>query len=178
MFVSSPRYGKGPFLIRFNVRFPGEEETESFQVQLANLGDMPHTIFVLMELISLKVYDGTVIKSREEGIIEAGNLVDADHAVSAKVMGRLVKYGYEKPISFVERSDSLHHDELTVGFVNSGPTMAFNTIDNTKKRGPEGSNDPCFGKVVSGYDTLLRIQQSDGAPVELVGVERVKSTQQ
>lgn len=171
------RYGKGPFLIQFNVKFPDGEDTQSFQVELANLSEMPHTVFVFMELLSLKAYHGTVIKTGQ-GTIEAGSLTDVDNAVAAKSLGRLVKYGYEKPISFVEHSKSLKHNEFTVGFVNSGPALAINTIDNTKERGPEGRNDPCFGKVVSGFETLTRIKETDGSSFELVSVERARRSSQ
>jgi hypothetical protein len=173
------RYGKGPFIIQFNVQFPDEEGTQSFQVQLASLSEMPHTIFVLMELISLKSYHGTVIKSADRRIIKAGYLADADNAVATKILDRLVRYGYEKPVSFVEYSPSLQHEDLTVGFVGAGPAIAINTADNTKERGPEGHDDPCFGKVVSGQEILTRIQEAGGdSSIELVSVERVRASQQ
>lgn len=163
-------YGKGPFLIQFNVQFPDEEETESFQVQLASLSEMPHTIFVLMELIHLKAYHGTVIKAAE-GTLEAGNPTDADTSVAVKLLDRLVKYGYEKPVSFREYSETFPHEQYTIGFVDAGPALAINTVDNT--RGPEGRDDPCFGKIVAGFDTLTRIQEG-GSRVQLVSVERVR----
>lgn len=163
-------YGKGPFLLQFNVKFPDKEETESFQVQLASLSQMPHTVFVLMELIHLKIYHGTVIKSIEGGILEIGNPKDAPTDVSVKLLDRLVKYGYENPIAFREDSGAFTDEELTIGFVESGPTLAINTADNTKERG----SDPSFGKVISGQDVLTRIQEANGSSVELVSVERVR----
>jgi len=166
-------YGKGPFLIQFNVQFPDEENTEAFQVQLASLTEMPHTIFVLMELIHLKAYHGTVIKA-SEGTLDAGSPTDADKSVAVKVWDRLVKYGYEKPVSFKEHSGTFPHEEFTIGFVEAGPALAINTVDNTQVRGPAGRDDPCFGKVVSGFETLTRIQEAGGAPIEIVSVERVK----
>lgn len=166
-------YGKGPFIIQFNVKFPGEAQQESFQVQLANLSEMPHTIFVLMELIHLKAYEGTVIKAGDK-TLEAGNLADADNAVAVKLLDRLVKYGYEKPVAFREHSELFKHEEFTIGFVEAGPALSINTADNTKERGPEGRDDACFGKVVSGFETITRIQDANGSAIELVSVERVR----
>ena len=177
LYFSSPaaRYGKGPFLVQFNVRFPesAEDETESFQVQLASLTDMPHTIFVFMELIHLGLYRGTAIKAGD-GVIDVGNPAHAEKTVTVKMMDRLVKFGYEKPISIREHSKVFPHEEFTIGFVDIGPSLSINMKDNTKERGPEGRDDPCFGKVVTGFDTLTRIQNAGGSPIELVSVERAR----
>ena len=57
----------------------------------------------------------------------------------------------------------------------SGPSFYINTVDNSEIHGPggqptdddvgsiggsrSGSADPCFGRIVSGYDVIQRIQQ-------------------
>jgi hypothetical protein len=52
-----------------------------------------------------------------------------------------------------------------------GPSFYINTVDNTQSHGPGGQPtdddfgegeapaDPCFGRVVSGYEVVARIQQ-------------------
>ena len=177
------RYGNGPFFIEFVLQFPDDEETASFQIELAPLSDMPHTVFVFMELLTFHLFDGTTILGADGRFVEGGNPTNTiDSAQAVRLSERYAKFGYQPPLAFGEYSPNHPHKEFTIGFVDDGPTFAINMIDNSRLRGPEERNDPCFGKVVSGFETLTRLQNASKEdngyelvhPVEIVRVQKVQ----
>jgi len=72
-------------------------------------------------------------------------------------------------LSYQEYSEEYPHKQWTVGFAGrpGGPDFYINKIDNTLNHGPGGQEhhdlheeaDPCFGKVVDGFDTIQRLVQ-------------------
>ena len=168
------RYGKGPFVITFTLKFPEtmgpSVEPNVFEVELAPLSEMPHTVFTLLDLIDLQLFDGTSFVSADNALIEGGSPNHAPTPKSVKLHERYAKFGYNRsPLGFNEYSSEFPHKEFTIGFTGSpiaGPTLAINMMDNSDVRGPDkhGRNgDPCFGKVISGFDTLQRIQNAPKA---------------
>merc|ERR1712150_153892 len=76
--------------------------------------------------------------------------------------------GYSE-VFFQEYSDRFPHETYTLGFSGrpGGPSFYINTIDNTKNHGPggyaaDGKGDPCFGKVIHGFDVVDRMHQASG----------------
>jgi hypothetical protein len=72
-------------------------------------------------------------------------------------------------LAFPEYSDEFPHVPWTVGFAGrpGGPDFYINKVDNTASHGPGGQYqhdldeyaDPCFAKVVDGFDTLQAMLQ-------------------
>lgn len=172
------RYGKNTKLFEFKLLFPGDREPSSFQVKLANLSEMPHAVFVFLELSTLRVYDGATIVQADSRAITSGPTQDEERA--SKLRDRLQKFGYESPIALRESSPSLPHQKYTIGFVGDGPAFSINMEDNSAERGPEGRHDSVFGTVVTGFDTLARVQEyvtdNNGSTegIEIVTIDKVK----
>jgi cyclophilin family peptidyl-prolyl cis-trans isomerase len=60
-------------------------------------------------------------------------------------------------VAFREYSPDYPHDRYTVGFAADGsPSFYINTEDNTDIH----AGDPCFAKVISGFDTIQRLENS------------------
>lgn len=72
-------------------------------------------------------------------------------------------------LGFPEHSNEYKHSKYTLGFSGQGPTFYINTIDNIFVHGrgsqqqhhllPEDA-DPCFGKVIEGFDVVDEIMNS------------------
>lgn len=161
-------------------------EPNTFDVELAPLNIMPHSIFTFLDLIDLQLYDGTAFVAADANRIEGGSPNHANGPTSVKLHERYAKFGYNRsPVAFNEYSEDFPHTQFTMGFTGSpmtGPALAINLSDATATRGP-GENglgaDPCFGKVVSGFDTLKRISEApraaDGVRLAFnVGIETVR----
>jgi cyclophilin family peptidyl-prolyl cis-trans isomerase len=145
-------------------------EPNVFEVELAPLSVMPHAIFTFLDLVDLQLYDGTAFIAADANRIEGGSPNHADPEQSVKLHQRYAKFGYNRsPLGFNEYSDEYPHTQYTIGFSGSpiaGPTLAINLGNTTAARGPDEYGmhaDPCFGKVVSGFDTLKRISEAPRA---------------
>lgn len=70
-------------------------------------------------------------------------------------------------MGFQEYSPNFPHVKYTVGYAGrpGGPDFYVSTMDNTQNHGPGGQSsyedpseaDPCFAKVVDGFDTVDRL---------------------
>lgn len=129
---------------------------------------MPHTIFTLLDLVDLQLFDGTALIAADGNKIEGGSPNSASSTQqSVKLHERYAKFGYHRsPLGFNEYSREYPHEKFTIGFTKngqggniSGPSLAINLQDNTEAR----DGEPCFGKVVRGQDTLLRIAKAPKA---------------
>jgi hypothetical protein len=82
--------------------------------------------------------------------------------------------------SFVEYSDAFPHEAFTVAFNGRGPNFYINTLDNSEHHAPNGEGqghhdlpgdaDPCFAKVISGYDAVKGMLGGKHWPTEQLGV--------
>jgi len=163
-------HGPGPFKVEFTLLFPrnmGTEGPSTFSIELAQLSDMPHTISTFLELVDLQLFDGTAFVSSSAQMIEGGSPNHADVSRSVKIYETYFKYGYNRtPLGFNEYSTKHPHIPWTIGFLGSphaGPILAINMADNSKSRGPTSDGhggEPCFGTIISGFDTLKRIQSA------------------
>ena len=146
------------------------EEPNVFEVELAPLSEMPHTVFTFLDLVHLRLFDGTSFAAADNSRIEGGSPNHAPTPHAVKLHERYAKFGYNRsPLGFYEYSPSFPHEAFTIGFTGSpvpGPTLAINLMDNSASRGPDDHGkrgEPCFGKIISGFDTLQRIQSAPRA---------------
>jgi cyclophilin family peptidyl-prolyl cis-trans isomerase len=123
-----------------------------------------------LDLVDLQLFDGTAFIAADANRIEGGSPNHADSDQAAKLHARYAKFGYNRsPLGFNEYSEDYPHTQFTIGFSGSpiaGPALAINLGDETATRGPDEHGmhgDPCFGKVVSGFDTLKRISEAPRA---------------
>merc|ERR1719242_284964 len=74
---------------------------------------------------------------------------------------------YLDEVLFQEFHKDFPHHQWTLGFAGrpGGPDFYINKIDNTENHGPGGQDhydlyeeaDPCFGRIVDGFDVLEKI---------------------
>jgi cyclophilin family peptidyl-prolyl cis-trans isomerase len=168
-----------------------DEDPNTFQVELFPLSELPHTIFTFLDMVDLRLFDGTAFVAANGSRIEGGAPILTEQS-SVKILERYSKYGYNhrSPLGFNEYSPQYPHVAFTIGFKGrhpaAGPALAINMMDNSEIRGP-GDNrrgDPCFGKIISGFDTLQRIQKAPRAAdryrlalnVQIVSVRQLRSS--
>lgn len=141
-----------------------DEGPSSFRVELSPLTEMPHSVTTFLDLVSLKLYDGTAFVAGDEEVIEGGAPSTAETEQSIKLFERYAKFGYRRsPLGFNEYSEKSPHDIFTLSFTGNpvaGPALAVNMQNNTESRGPADdgvSPEPAFGTIVQGQDTLRRM---------------------
>jgi cyclophilin family peptidyl-prolyl cis-trans isomerase len=171
-------------MVEFTLSFPISMSTDgptTFTVELAPVTDMPHTVVTFLDLVHLQLFDGTAFVSANSQQIEGGSPNNADVSRSVKLYETYARYGYTRtPLGFNEYSEKHPHAPFTIGFVgypHAGPGLAINMADNTKSRGPDSDGmggQPCFGTIVSGFDTLTRIQ---AAPRSVDGYRFAKNVE-
>jgi len=94
---------------------------------------------------------------------------NAGHVLQAGLAHKAVPAEQRASVPFQEYSPSLPHEKFTVGFAGrpGGPDWYISTVDNTRNHGPGsqspdaalfGEADPCFGKVVAGFDVLAAMR--------------------
>ena len=80
-------------------------------------------------------YDGSPASDKEKDFSEAGL----------------------ESVAFREYSPKYPHTKHTIGFAADGsPSFYINTEDNTEIH----VGDPCFAKIISGFDTIRRLESS------------------
>lgn len=163
------KYGHGPYRVEFSVMSHEGKKPGTFLVELAPLDMVPHSIETFLDMVTNKLWDNTVFYHHET----------QDHVVAAAPVNygtfetkhyHFDALGYTG-VSYPEYSPSFPHEKYTVGFSGTGPNFYINTMDNTKHHGPGGQGhhglptdaDPCFGKIVSGFDVIDDLMMAEHA---------------
>jgi len=174
------RFGEGPYKIRFTLDFPPEEGHEdeedtgpnTFVVEMAPLDLMPHSVHHFLEMVSHGLLVGTSFHRNAHHVIQAGP------TPYYKSEGKNLRKGFTEnrltSVAFQEYSPEFPHEKYTLGFAGrpGGPDWYVSTVDNTKNHGPGGQSsyalaseaDPCFGKVISGFDAVDRVHKMPVKP--------------
>jgi hypothetical protein len=138
---------------------------QSFTIELAPLDYVPHSVHVFLEQVSHGLWNNAFFYVNGPHVLQCG-----PHALNTQV--QTASAAALKPfqdlqldtLAFPEYSDKFPHVPWTLGFTGrpGGPDWYINKQDNTYGHGPGGQTqhelgdygDPCFAKVVSGFDTL------------------------
>mmetsp|Transcript_55016 Transcript_55016/g.164779 ORF Transcript_55016/g.164779 Transcript_55016/m.164779 type:complete len:419 (-) Transcript_55016:932-2188(-) len=171
------RFGPGPHRVMLNIEIPEDEISLSnaaldttahslgaIIIEMAPLELMPHTVQVFLDQVQDGLWDGCSFYRN------AGHVLQASHKKgSANVTKRFVDSGLQN-VKFQEYSADFPHVQHTVGFggMNAGSVLLINKVDNTYVHGPGGQKnyfgvddgEPCFGKIVGGFDTLAWLSQT------------------
>mmetsp|Transcript_21019 Transcript_21019/g.48545 ORF Transcript_21019/g.48545 Transcript_21019/m.48545 type:complete len:199 (+) Transcript_21019:112-708(+) len=154
------------------------DNSPSFVIELFSLGEMPHTVFTLLNLVDLQIYDGTAFVAANHVSMEGGSpshATDAERTV--KLYERLAKFGYGRsPLAYHELSPqpkiltftdannatatTAMIEKYTMGFTSmtgSGLILYMNDIVVEDDFNNDDHRGPCFAKVVQGFSTLERI---------------------
>ena len=150
------KYGAGVHRVQLELEFPDSAEgPNTIVMELAPLELMPHSVFTFMEMVSADLFDGCSFILNAMHVIKAAPLPYDGSSASAKVRA-FTRNGLES-VAYREYSPDYPHEKYTVGFAADGsPSFYINTQDNTDIH----VGDPCFAKIISGMDTVQRLEAS------------------
>lgn len=180
------RFGEGPYQVEFTLEFPLTEDGEVeegptvFVAEMAPLELMPHSVHLFLEMVGHELLPGTSFHRNAHHVIQAG---PSPYFANA---GANVRKGFTvnrlTSVSFQEYSADFPHEKYTMGFAGrpGGPDWYVSTLDNTRNHGPGGQTsyalaseaDPCFAKIVSGFDAVDRVSEGTVKPGWYNGLEK------
>ena len=150
------KYGDGLKRVEIELIFPeGTEGPDTFVIEMAPLDIMPHSVFTFLEMVSSGLLDGCSFILNALHVLKAAPLPYDGTSASDKARA-FTRSGLES-VAFREYTPAYPHKRYTVGFAADGsPSFYINTEDNTEIH----FGDPCFAKIVSGFDTIKRLEAS------------------
>lgn len=164
-------YGTGPYYAQFDVRFPDDQGTGSFVVELPSRKELPHSVFTFLEWVGSNLYDGTAFVSQRTG--ETVLQIDAIPDRSSKWIATYGALGYEESsaLGFAEHSAAYVCQRHSMGFLGRGPALAIYMSDDAVMNTEIQS---CLGRVIRGGKVLEHVQVvlGEGKDVEIVQVRR------
>ena len=155
------KYGSGKTIqVEFTLEFPdGKGGPNTFKVEMASLDLMPNAVYTFLTMVEQGLWDGCSFVMKAIHLLKAAPLPYDQTRSPAETARVFVETNLNGPI-FKEYNQAFPHTPYTLGFAGGdSPSFYINTEDNTDLH--EG--DSAFGKVVSGFDTLKRV---DEAPKE------------
>jgi cyclophilin family peptidyl-prolyl cis-trans isomerase len=150
------KYGSGIIRVTLELEFPDSPDgPNTLVMEMAPLESMPHSVYMFLEMVNAGLFNGCSFILNAMHVIKAAPLPYDGSSASAKVKA-FTKRGLES-VAFREYSPDYPHKQYTVGFAADGsPSFYINTQDNTDIH----VGDPCFAKIVSGIDTVQRLEAS------------------
>jgi cyclophilin family peptidyl-prolyl cis-trans isomerase len=150
------KYGAGVKQVEIELIFPGNlEGPTTFVIEMAPIDIMPHSVFTFLEMVSSGLLNGCSFILNALHVLKVAPLPYDGTSASDKARDFL-ENGLES-VAFREYSHEYPHKRFTVGFAADGsPSFYINTEDNTEIH----VGDPCFAKIVSGFDTIKRLEAS------------------
>jgi len=150
-----------------------ESETErQFVVEMAPLDSMPHAVHIFLEQVDHELWNNAQFYLNGPHVLQGGPSYDGEEEPETEEEERSLRMqpfrevGLESLV-FPEYSEDFPHVKWTLGFTGrpGGPDWYINKANNTRTHGPGGQYqhdleefaDPCFAKVVDGFDVLKEI---------------------
>lgn len=151
------KYGFGKTIqVEFTLEFPdGKEGPNTFKVEMASLDLMPNAVYTFLTMVEQGLWNGCSFVMKAIHLLKAAPLPYDQSRSSAETARAFVETNLNGPI-FKEYNHAFPHTPYTLGFAGGdSPSFYINTEDNTNLH--EG--DSAFGRVVSGFDTLKRVDE-------------------
>lgn len=166
------KYGSGVIRVQLELIFPppgssGDNEGEGalkplvvdsgptmIVIEMSSLDLMPHSVYTFLEMVSTGLLNGCSFILNALHVLKAAPL--PYDGTSASDKARAFLDSGLNSVAFREYSPDYPHSKYTIGFAADGsPSFYINTEDNSDIH----MGDPCFGKIVSGYDTVERLEK-------------------
>lgn len=156
------KYGSGVIRVKMDLIFPApssEREVladtgpHTIIIEMASLDIMPHAVYTFLEMVSAKLLDGCSFILNALHVLKAAPLPYDGSSASIKAR-QFLDHGLES-VAFREYSPDYPHDKYTIAFAADGsPSFYINTEDNSEIH----VGEPCFARIVSGFDTVQRLE--------------------
>jgi cyclophilin family peptidyl-prolyl cis-trans isomerase len=159
------KYGSGIIRIKMELIFAAsnmnssdeddvvDTEPHTIVLEMASLDIMPHSVYTFLEMVSIGLLDGCSFILNALHVLKAAPLPYDGSPASSKAR-QFLDHGLES-VAFREYAPDFPHKRYTVGFAADGsPSFYINIEDNSEIH----VGDPCFAKVVSGFDTIQRLE--------------------
>jgi cyclophilin family peptidyl-prolyl cis-trans isomerase len=167
------KFGAGPHKVEVQLAFDPDSNLEGtanrMVLELAPVDEMPHTVYWFLEQVHHGLYDKCSFHRNANHVIQAGPVGNFLTAPNEGLLKRFKESGFES-VLFQEYSSEYKHYKYTLGLAGrpGGPDFYINMKDNDRLHGPGGQGgndaddaDPCFARVVEGFDAVARMHQSD-----------------
>lgn len=152
------------------------EKVRYFTLEMAPLQSMPHAVHLFLEQVYHGLWDDAWIYLNGPHVLQIGPESSEDEDGSRYHALKDFREQQLDELAFPEYSEDFPHLPWTIGFTGrpGGPDFYINKQDNVRRHGPGGQRkydldefgDPCFGKVIDGFDLLREIYE---LPVEESG---------
>eukprot|EP00551_Chaetoceros_affinis_P008877 CAMPEP_0203667316 /NCGR_PEP_ID=MMETSP0090-20130426/4172_1 /ASSEMBLY_ACC=CAM_ASM_001088 /TAXON_ID=426623 /ORGANISM="Chaetoceros affinis, Strain CCMP159" /LENGTH=365 /DNA_ID=CAMNT_0050531437 /DNA_START=120 /DNA_END=1217 /DNA_ORIENTATION=- len=170
------KFGEGPHRLEFKLDFPPDEVPEgtadTFVIEMAPIDLMPHTVHFFLEQASRGLLDGCSFHRNAGHVVQGGPV--SNHLNPGVNVRKPFADADLMSVSFQEYHADFPHVKYTLGYAGrpGGPDFYVSTRDNTRNHGPGGQTsyalaseaDPCFAKVVKGFDAVDRMQKMSVQP--------------
>jgi cyclophilin family peptidyl-prolyl cis-trans isomerase len=154
------KYGAGVIRVQFELEFPKDNGSSgiggptAITLEMAPIDLMPHSVYMFLEMVHAGLFDGCSFILNAMHVIKAAPLPYDGSSASQKVKA-FTKRGLET-VAFREYSPDYPHEQFTIGFAADGsPSFYINTQDNSEIH----VGEPCFARIVSGFDTVKRLEE-------------------
>jgi cyclophilin family peptidyl-prolyl cis-trans isomerase len=122
-------------------------------IEMSSLDLMPHSVYTFLEMVSTGLLNGCSFILNALHVLKAAPL--PYDGTSASDKARAFLDSGLNSVAFREYSPDYPHLKHTIGFAADGsPSFYINTEDNSEIH----VGDPCFGKIISGFDTIDRLE--------------------
>ena len=134
--------------------------------ETASIDDMPHAVELFLQQVSHGLFNGASFYRNTPNKVQAG------FQQNQQLMEKLEAEPSLSSVLFQEYSPEMTHRQYTLGYPGrpGGPDFYVNMLDNTELHGPGGQihhssdvmvdADPCFARVIRGFNTMERIHRS------------------
>ncbi|KAG7350649.1 cyclophilin type peptidyl-prolyl cis-trans isomerase [Nitzschia inconspicua] len=156
------KYGSGVIRVQLDLIFRLDKDGKplldtgphTLVMEMAPIDLMPHSVYTFLEMVSSGLLDGCSFILNALHVLKAAPLPYDGTSASDKARSFL-EQGLES-VAFREYSPDFPHSKYTVGFAADGsPSFYINTEDNADIH----VGDPCFAKIVSGFEAVHRLEK-------------------
>ncbi|GMI34575.1 hypothetical protein TrRE_jg13182 [Triparma retinervis] len=153
-------FGEPPYIVDVQLSKAKGVPFGELKLEMAH-AEMPYTTLFFLRQVQHKLWDGQNIIRNARHVIQ----MDPRGTPGSRKRFKDLKL---QSVAFQEYSELYPHQKFTIGMAGrpGGPDWYISTVDNTRNHGPGGQKsyniqaeaDPCFGRVIEGFEVIKRIQ--------------------